>query len=188
MLNYDLLRLNSKEKLMKCIVCGKTQSDFEKMNEKLNESIDTVVEIIEAKRKSLRGKIQAEYGSETKDASHIGNEIGKLNQELKKLKDKTKYFRKVSFTDIEFSYEYLQKTFFEDLLKKEKEINKIINQYINEEDLIHEELKICMRCKVIIDTIIKYKVDNIGFDIDSILEIIYENIKESFGISDNEEY
>jgi predicted HAD superfamily Cof-like phosphohydrolase len=46
----------------------------------------------------------------------------------------------------------------------------------------HDELKICMRCKLIIDLIFKYKIDSMGIDVDSIFEILHNNVKEAFGI------
>ena len=120
---------------MKCIICGRTEADFEEMKNELIEKIDKVLEILYNKRKRFKVKISDKTDSKT------GTKLGEINKEIKMLNR-----LKEALGDFSFFYADIPREILNILLPNN--CNEIIEKYLPNKESKKNSYKICFRCKL----------------------------------------
>jgi hypothetical protein len=154
---------------MKCLVCGRTESDFEKINNELIGQIDGVLKILYDKRKELKDKIK-NIEENKKDKNHNGTALGKINNEIKMLNEQKEKIGKVTFVDFDLSDEILNNVLFNNC-------KEIIGKYLPENKNKMDK-KICLSCETIINSLISEKIEIIRSTIDSIFDDDFDDDNE----------
>lgn len=170
-LKYVRIYIGKRGYFMECIICGKTEEDFEKANREIIEKLDKVLDIIKNKREVIKNKIKDNEEINAKYINNLGNKfLHKFIEEIAIIERRKSTIKKISFVEAESYSEILKNDITNDY-------EKIVEKYlkIREQD---NNFFVCTHCKTIIDKIVAYKIDEIKEKIDKIFFYDYEYIYE----------
>jgi hypothetical protein len=164
---------------MKCVICGRTEADFEKkIDAGFIRQIDEVLEILYNKRKELKEKVKDNHDGNHEDKNRTGTELGKINKEIKILNEQKQQetSENDNFFDIEFSTELLKDGL------PENDCGEIIKKYtgtdikrFKNKNMENTEMKICVLCYSILNKIVDDKIDELA---DDIVERVKDELEE----------
>jgi hypothetical protein len=162
---------------MECIICGRTDTDFEKYYKEIIGKIDTTLEILYDKRKEFRDKVKNDGNVEGKNNNGI--ELGEINKEIKTLNEKKETLQKGPvFVDADISDETLNNIL-------QNSCNIIIEKYLPKKNK-KNNYKICSHCESIIQQIVDERADEkVGEVVDDIKSQI-DDIFEDYDYADED--